>query len=59
MHLGSTSAVFIMDVNVTSATTATATARSTAAHSALYYIGVIASADGSSVYWVNDTRPLP
>lgn len=58
-NLGSTSNSFIMDIEVTSVNTATATARSTGAHSSPYYIGVIASADGSTVYWVNNTRPLP
>lgn len=58
-HLGATASSFIMDIEVTSESTATATARSTGAHSTPYYIGVIATADGSAIFWVNNMRPLP
>lgn len=59
MNLGSTNAIFIMDIEVTSERTATATARSAGVHSLPYYIGVIATADGSTIFWVNYMRPLP
>lgn len=49
----------VMDIEVTSENRATATVRQVVGHSHPYYIGAIATVDGSTVFWVNNTRPLP
>lgn len=33
--------------------------RETVSHSTPRYLGMIVSADRGTVYWVNETRPLP
>ena len=47
------------DVEVISNTEAVLRYRQTAAPSPYNYLGCIVSFDGSVVYWVNETRPLP
>lgn len=59
INIQTTNPSLIMDIEVLSENAATATVRQGATHSVPYYIGVIASADRSVVYWVNNTRPLP
>lgn len=59
MNVGSTNRAVIMDISVLSEHTAKAVARQVVTHSTPYYIGALATEDGSEVFWVNNTRPLP
>lgn len=50
---------FFFDIVSKSSTFMVLQAKAAVEHAANNYLGTIVSADKSTVYWVNETRPLP
>ena len=60
MNIGTTDPYEYYDLEVVDAATIRATpAISPMQHVSNWYLGAITNADGSVVYWENDTKPLP
>lgn len=49
----------LLDIAEKSDETLTLNARQVTSHIDAYYLGAIISADRETVYWVNESRPLP
>lgn len=55
----STSESYLFDISEISDDLLTLTARQVGGHAFASYLGAIVSADRQTVYWVNDSKPLP
>lgn len=59
LYQNTTVANRLFDIEVLDDTKAIARGREGAPHSGASYLGGIVSADRQTVYWVNETKPLP
>lgn len=58
-YINTTDPEAIMDIEVRTDTTISVRPRLVSSHTINNYLGAIVSADRQTVYWVNDTEPLP
>lgn len=58
-RLNSTTNEFLFSLDIVSDSQMTATCKEPNRHSDANYLGAIVSSDRQTIYWVNDTKPLP